>query len=135
MLFSKTSAACTVGCREYTLSCKIDAEAGKNNIPQPGKARGLDVMNPTNHVDPILALAYNNRGNTYNALGQDQRAIQDYDQAIQLDPQNTPAYYNRGLAYQSLGEDEKAISDFRKVLEIHHDPDAIEKLRELGVEP
>lgn len=36
--------------------------------------------------DPQLALAYNDRGSVYDSLGEYQRAIQDYDEAIRLDP-------------------------------------------------
>ena len=46
------------------------------------------------HLDPQLALAYNNRGNAYKDLGQYQKAIQDYNEAIHLDPQLASAYNN-----------------------------------------
>ena len=32
-------------------------------------------------------MAYNNRGETYGQLGEYKRAIQDYDEAIRLNPQ------------------------------------------------
>ena len=37
------------------------------------------------HLDPQLALAHNSRGNTYKDLGQYEKAIQDYNEAIRLD--------------------------------------------------
>ena len=50
------------------------------------------------HLDPQLALAYNNRANAYMFLGQYQKAIEDYNEAIRLDPQLALAYNNPGNA-------------------------------------
>jgi len=47
-------------------------------------------------------------------LGQYQRAIQDYDKAIQVDPDHVKAYTNRGNAYKNLGQKAKANADFGK---------------------
>ena len=34
----------------------------------------------------------NDRGSSYHRLGQNERAIEDYDEAIKLDPDNAEAY-------------------------------------------
>ena len=47
-----------------------------------------------------LAIAFHNRGIAYDSKGDHDRAIQDYDQAIKLDPQYTRAFINRGAAYK-----------------------------------
>ena len=60
-------------------------------------------------MDP--GLAYGNRGNAYAKLGQYQRAIEDYDEAICLDPEFARAYTNRARAYSLLGEDKEAQED------------------------
>jgi tetratricopeptide (TPR) repeat protein len=44
-----------------------------------------------------LAVAFNNRGNAYSDKGDLERAIQDYDQAIRLNPQYATAFNNRGM--------------------------------------
>ena len=54
------------------------------------------------------ANGYLNRGSAYAGLRQYQRAIQDYDRAIQLNPNYAKAYYNRGLAYKELWHKEAA---------------------------
>ena len=46
-------------------------------------------------------------------------AIDDYDEAIRLDPQFASAYYNRGLAYQRLGQSERAIKDFNEAIRLN----------------
>jgi tetratricopeptide (TPR) repeat protein len=40
------------------------------------------------------------------------RAIQDYDQVLSLDPKNGLAFNNRGLAYGRIGDFDRAISDY-----------------------
>ncbi len=46
-----------------------------------------------------LAWAYYNRGIAYKNLKDYRRAIEDYDQALRLDPDYVKAYNNRGYAY------------------------------------
>jgi len=50
-----------------------------------------------------LAEAYYNRGYAYQDAGDDNRAITDYTQSIQLDPKYTLAYFQRGTMYQDKG--------------------------------
>ena len=47
------------------------------------------------------------------------RAIQDYDEAIRLDPQAALAYHNRGLAYGTLGQYERAIEDYNEAIRLN----------------
>jgi tetratricopeptide (TPR) repeat protein len=59
-----------------------------------------------------------NRANTNDDLGEHRRAIEDYDQALRIDPGYAKAYYNRGLAYDNLGEHRRAIEDYDQALRI-----------------
>ena len=43
---------------------------------------------------------------------------QDYDKAIELNPDNADAYYKRGDAYDEMGEYGKAIADYNKAIEL-----------------
>ena len=54
-------------------------------------------------------------------LGQYQRAFEDYDKAIRLNPDYTDAYYNRGNAYAKLGKYQRAIEDYNKAIFLKHD--------------
>ena len=70
------------------------------------------------------AKAYYNRGLAYYFPCQQQRAIQDYDKAIQLDRGLVGPYNYRGLAYHDLGQhqrDQRAIQDYDKAIQL--DPD------------
>jgi tetratricopeptide (TPR) repeat protein len=65
-----------------------------------------------------LALAYNNRGNTYIELGEYSRAIEDFDQAVRLVPNNAIPYTGRGDAYGELGQRARAIEDYDKAVQL-----------------
>ena len=78
-----------------------------------------DHRNRTSWCSPPHAVAYNNRGATYSANGNNDYAIEDFTHAIALHPLYTEAYYNRGLAYYSIGEIEKAIKDYTKVIKLN----------------
>ena len=51
-------------------------------------------------------------------LGQYERAIQDFNEALRLDPQAPSVYRDRGLAYQSMGKSEEAERDLAKAKEL-----------------
>jgi tetratricopeptide (TPR) repeat protein len=48
------------------------------------------------------ASAFTNRGRAYAYKAQPDRVIQDYDQAIQLNPNDLYAFTNRGIAYAGV---------------------------------
>ena len=70
------------------------------------------------HPKPKLALVYYNRGGAYRNLGQSQRAIQDYDEAIRLNPEFIEAYYSRGSIYDNLGQPHRAIQDYDEAIRL-----------------
>jgi Flp pilus assembly protein TadD len=53
-----------------------------------------------------LDRAFSHRGLAYARKGQHDRAIQDLDQAIRLNPNDAMAFSNRGNAYFRKGQDE-----------------------------
>jgi tetratricopeptide (TPR) repeat protein len=69
----------------------------------------------------LQSVAYSGRGDIYDDLEQYEKALTDYDQAIQLDPNNAYAFYNRGITYHKLDQYEKALADFDRAIKL--DPD------------
>ena len=65
-----------------------------------------------------LAWAFNNRGYAYAGKGEYDRAIEDYDQAILLNPNYAMAYNNRGYAYNDKGDYDRAIDDFDQAIRL-----------------
>ena len=60
----------------------------------------------------------NNRGLAYADKEDYDRAIADYDKALELDPKDATAYNNRGFTYDKKGDYDKAIADYNKALEL-----------------
>jgi tetratricopeptide (TPR) repeat protein len=63
-----------------------------------------------------LATAFNNRGVAHKFKGEYDRALEDYDQAILLNPSFASAYNNRGVIYRLKGEYDRAIRDYDQAI-------------------
>ncbi|MER8864246.1 tetratricopeptide repeat protein [Mesorhizobium sp. M0751] len=64
------------------------------------------------------AVAYHNRAIVWTEIGDTDRALADYDNAIALDPDDTDAYNERGLLWLDKGENDNAIRDFDRAIEL-----------------
>ena len=63
------------------------------------------------------------------------RAIADFDQAIQLDPKNTKAYYNRGMAWEKKRSLQAALADFKVHAQLApSDPDGLKAVKRVSKE-
>ena len=62
---------------------------------------------------------YEKRGNAYLVEKKWQKAIEDYTQAIRINPNNVIAYRNRGEARFNLGDIQGAIQDLRKAASLY----------------
>ncbi len=58
------------------------------------------------------------RGLVWFYVGQRERAIADYDEAIRLDPKYAWAFYLRGNARTSGADDEKTLSDYNEAIRL-----------------
>lgn len=58
-----------------------------------------------------LAITYNNRGAAYYQKDQFDKAVEDYDQALQHNPDYAWAFYNRGQSLRELGQYSRAVAD------------------------
>jgi len=63
-----------------------------------------------------LATAFDNRGVAYRLKGDYEHALQDYDQATRLNPDNAHAYNNRGIIYRIKGDYDRAIADYDEAI-------------------
>lgn len=84
--------------------------------------------------DKALAIGYTNRGLAYGKKGQFDRAIQDYDQALRLNPRHPNAYVNRGVSYERKGQHDRALQDYKRANAMGNRSSwLLKKLRSLGV--
>jgi lipoprotein NlpI len=71
-------------------------------------------------------VAHNNRGLAYRDAGDLDRALADFNEAIDLDGKNASAHYNRGEVYRGKGDLDRAIVEFSEAMRIDgKDPDPL----------
>ena len=56
------------------------------------------------------------RGLAYRHKGDNDRAIEDFNQALRVNPSNAEVYYSRGRAYADKGDNDRAIQDCDQAL-------------------
>lgn len=66
----------------------------------------------------IISMAYTYRGIARFRKGEHDKAMADYNAALETDAKNAVAYFNRGLAWHFTGNYEKSIADFSQALAI-----------------
>jgi tetratricopeptide (TPR) repeat protein len=81
--------------------------AGCTNAIKSGKLAGKD-----------LTAAFAIRGSAYRARGELKPALQDYDQAVKLDPHDADLWFRRGVAHGMLGDADRAIDDFDQAIKL-----------------
>ena len=71
--------------------------------------------------DGNAAEIYSDRGVAWARLGDDERAMADFDRAIEANPYLAEARYNRGVAWRRRGEHGNAVLDFTAAIEVRAD--------------
>lgn len=82
---------------------------------------GETLWNKVLEKDSNFVSAYLGRGRYYSQTNQWGRAIQDFTQAITLDPMTPKYYYFRGTCYLNIGHYEDALSDLTKAIQLYPD--------------
>ena len=68
---------------------------------------------------PENTSAYANRGNIYLQQSQWDKALADYDQALEMNPKlSGRIYYNRGSIYDMRGKFDQALADYNMAIEL-----------------
>jgi tetratricopeptide (TPR) repeat protein len=81
--------------------------------------RGCTAILKSSRTTPEdLARAFFDRGRARIDLGQYDRAIEDLDRAIKLDPNYPDAFNTRALAHIGAGQFEQAIADFDEAIRL-----------------
>jgi tetratricopeptide (TPR) repeat protein len=97
---------------------------------------GIKVMRPGSYGDSIKmftqsigmwarADAYLERGIAHHYLGEDDPALEDFNQAIDLNPDLARAYSARGSIFRSRGDFKHALDEFSRSIGIESNVDAL----------
>ena len=65
-----------------------------------------------------LGFAFYRRANAYSEIGEQDRAIADYDQAIRINPNHAASFANRGVAHARKENYDRAIDDYDQAIRI-----------------
>lgn len=85
-------------------------------------------------VNPVIGQSVNelvNEGISYGKLGEYNKAIETFDEAIAINPDEKSAWYNKGIAFDRLGEYEKSIEAYNRAITI--DPDFADAWNNKGI--
>lgn len=72
-------------------------------------------------MNPADEIAYRGRGNARLFSGEFELAMEDFDSALECNPDSAAAYYGRAVAHKVMGNDKEAESDRRQALELGYD--------------
>ena len=67
------------------------------------------------------AVAYNSRGIAHSMKNQQDQAIADFNQAIQLEPDYAGAFSNRANVYAARGDFDRAMADYNRAIQLKPD--------------
>ena len=82
-------------------------------------APAIDNFNKAIAFDPKNAAAYVNRGHIYLEQSLWDKALADYNRAIEINPKlNGRTYYNRGIIYEMRGKLAEVLADYDKAIEL-----------------
>ena len=60
-------------------------------------------------------------GEVHRSRGEYDWAIEDYNEVIDMNPNNVEVYYNRGVTYHHKGDYDRAIEDYTKTIQLKPD--------------
>lgn len=76
------------------------------------------IVQNSNEKKRERAIGFGTRGLRYAAKGDDDRAIADYSEAIQLELKDADVFHARGLAYSRKGDLDRAIADYSEAIRL-----------------
>jgi tetratricopeptide (TPR) repeat protein len=100
----------------------------KADDPDLSIAGCTKIIQAANETDVDMSNAFDNRGASYAQKKDYDRAIQDFDQAIRLNPVNAQAFRNRGATYRYKKDNDRAIQDYDQAIRLNsNDADAFRR--------
>ena len=84
----------------------------------PNKA--IEYLSQAINLEPkVISAYYNNRGLAYSKLKQHERAISDYDKALNYNSDLPDVYFNRGISYVEHNQYKLAIIDYDNAIRLN----------------
>ena len=80
------------------------------------RGRAVDQLEALLEQAKDEARGHSQQGTAFHKAGDFDKAVAEYDKALELYPRYTEIYYNRGLAYRQKGDLDRAIGDYTHAL-------------------
>jgi tetratricopeptide (TPR) repeat protein len=94
-------------------------QAGIQLLIEDKPAQALEKFNQVIALKPEFAEAWNRRGDAYQFMGDEERALADYDHVLRLNPYHFGTLESYGQIWLERGNYRKAAEYFRRALEIN----------------
>ncbi len=94
-------------------------QTGMQLIAEDEPAAAIEKLNQVIELKPEFAEAWNHRGNAYSDLGEEDRALADYERAITLNPYEFGTLESIGEIWMSRSDYRKAAEYFRRALDLN----------------
>lgn len=112
ILLSILFTTCFTSCTDYE---KI-AEENRNLLNKGQNQEVIDKLSVILAENQEFADGFNLRGVAFLALGNAEKALKDFNQAIKLDDKNYKYFYNRGNVYRQTSQLQDALTDYDKAI-------------------
>jgi Tfp pilus assembly protein PilF len=76
------------------------------------------MLSEAAELDPGRKLTFVSRGSAYLQLNQLEKALEDFNHAIHIEPEYARAFHLRGLVEEKRGADNRALDDFSRAIAI-----------------
>ncbi|CAD7673395.1 unnamed protein product [Nyctereutes procyonoides] len=111
---------------------EIDNEVAAIDALNDGELqKAIGLFTDTIKLNPRLAISYAKRASVFIKLQKPNAAIQDYDRAIEINPDSAQSYKWQGKAHRLLGHWEEATHDLALACKPDYDEDASAMLKEV----
>ena len=94
-------------------------QTGMQLLTEDKPMQALESFNKVIELKPEFAEAWNRRGDAYQNIGDEQRALADYEHVIRLNPYHFGTLESFGQIWLDRGNYRKAAEYFRRALEIN----------------
>lgn len=110
-----------VGWQFPALSQKPNIKQAHELLAEGYLEEALDMFNGLEKDNQNNAEFYFLRGTCLSELGENTKAITDFDISISLKSKNADVYYQRGFAHFTIGNSEEALKDFNQAIRLSPD--------------
>ncbi len=94
-------------------------QTGIQLLTEDKPAQALETFNQVIVLKPEFAEAWNRRGDAYQFMGDEERALADYEHVMRLNPYHFGTLESCGQIWLERGNHRKAAGYFRRALEIN----------------